>query len=531
MTSASMCWEVAAHDHRSMRSRSGMASSLGKNVAANFLGKGCLAAVGLIFPPLIARLVGIESYGLVGVYASLNAAFAILDLGLSATLNREMARLSSEHSEEATTRMRDMVRTFELVFWCVGIVLGALVLLVAPLIASRWVHTNGLPREVITGSIRIIGVIICLQWSSILYVYGLFGLQRQASANLIQVAGTTLRQVGGAFILWKVSPTIQAFFVWQAIVAGAQTLLGAIVLSKAIPSTKRSGRFRTAILLANWRFSAGSSLTIIFGIILAQADKVIASKVLSLSDFGYYTLAWTLGNAMTLLFSPVFIAVFPRFTQLASQQDTSELARLYHSSSQLVSVVLLPAAAVLMLFSREVVWAWTGDLTTVQAIQRVVVVVVAGSTLSGLVNVPYALQLAHAWTRLAAWGTGLATVFVIPLSFFGAKAFGMVGAAFGWTLVSGVYAVLSVYLMHRRLLTSEGRRWLTIDVAMPLVGTLVAIIPIRALVPAPHGRGASILLTGAAALAAMTGAILASPIIRQGALDRLKALWSRPTTT
>ena len=62
------------------------------NLVANFAGQGWTAIMVLAFVPLYLKFLGIEAYGLIGFYAMLQAAFQILDLGLSQTINREMAR-------------------------------------------------------------------------------------------------------------------------------------------------------------------------------------------------------------------------------------------------------------------------------------------------------------------------------------------------------------------------------------------------------------------------------------------------------
>jgi O-antigen/teichoic acid export membrane protein len=500
---------------------------LGRNIAANFIGKAATAAVGLLFPPIIARLLGIESYGLIGIYSSLTGALAVLDLGLTATLTREMARLSDGSNEEAAKAMKDMVRTFELVFWSVGIGVGGLVFLAAPLAASHWVHARTLEPEAITASIRLMGLVICLQWPSGMYNGGLLGLQRQVSASAIQAAGTTLRFAGGAAVLWKVSDSLHAFFIWQGVVAGAQTVVTAIVLGGALPRACQRGAFRWRVLLANWRYSVGASVITLLAMVLLQADKIIVSKLLPLAAFGYYTLAWTVGSALGLLVTPVFVAVFPRLTQLARQDDTRELAELYHTSCQLVSVVLFPAAAVLTLFSREVIWAWTGDAVTVAAVAPVVIPVAIGTTLNGLMNMPHALQLAYGWTRLAVWSTGVAVVVIVPLTVVLAKAYGTVGAATGWAVLNAGFMIFNAQAMHRRLLRSEQRQWYLGDVGLPFLGTLLAVVPIRALVMHTTGRWGTLMQLGAAAAVAMAGAGLASPALRKRGIEGVKPLLSK----
>jgi O-antigen/teichoic acid export membrane protein len=53
------------------------------------------AAIGLVFVPVYIRFLGIESYGPLGLYAALQGLACVLDLGLTTTINRELARLSA----------------------------------------------------------------------------------------------------------------------------------------------------------------------------------------------------------------------------------------------------------------------------------------------------------------------------------------------------------------------------------------------------------------------------------------------------
>jgi len=142
----------------------------------------------------------------------------------------------------------------------------------------------------------------------------------------------------------------------------------------------------------------GISLTVIF---LTQTDKIVLSKILSLEMFGYYTLATAVASGLTYFIGPVFSALFPRFSQLVSANDEKGLIELYHKGCQFMSVVILPAAIVVALFSSEILLLWTGDPITVANTHLVVSILIVGTALNGLMNLPYALQLAYGWTTLA----------------------------------------------------------------------------------------------------------------------------------
>src|SRR5688572_21514447 len=124
------------------------------NLIANLVGKGWVALMGIVFIPLFIKFMGIESYGLVGFFATLQAVFSFMDLGLTITLNREIARYSAA---EKLQDMRDLVRTLEIVYWALAICIGLLVFILAPLIAHEWMNTDTLSEAVVQESLILMG--------------------------------------------------------------------------------------------------------------------------------------------------------------------------------------------------------------------------------------------------------------------------------------------------------------------------------------------------------------------------------------
>src|SRR5258707_798621 len=86
-------------------------STFKKNILANLVGKTWSGLVWLVFLPVYLKFMGVEAYGLVGFYLSLTAVLVILDLGLSTTINRELARLSVQKDKRET--MGNLLRSGE----------------------------------------------------------------------------------------------------------------------------------------------------------------------------------------------------------------------------------------------------------------------------------------------------------------------------------------------------------------------------------------------------------------------------------
>jgi len=147
-------------------------ATLRTNITANYAGKIWLAVMSLAFVPIYIRFLGMEAYGLIGIYLSLQSLFALLDLGLSTTLNRELARLSTEPGLAHAQEMRDLVQTLQIIYWGMAFLIGLIVIFLAPLIAHHWVKAQHLSPAIINQTIIIMGLSIALQWPYSLYYDG-----------------------------------------------------------------------------------------------------------------------------------------------------------------------------------------------------------------------------------------------------------------------------------------------------------------------------------------------------------------------
>ncbi|MFH0948123.1 MAG: oligosaccharide flippase family protein, partial [Elusimicrobiota bacterium] len=300
----------------------------------------------------------------------------------------------------------------------------------------------------------------------------LMGLQRQVLLNVINICISTLRGAGAVLILWLVSPTIQAFFLWQIVISIMNVFLLALFLWRRLPPGDNKTVFQKQLLRGIWRFTAGMSGIAILATVLTQLDKVILSKMLSLEMFGYYALASVVAMSLTRLFTPVFYSIYPRFTQLVSIDNQNGLIRLYHKSCQFMAVLILPITIVVAFFSYEIILLWTRSPTTAEATHLVVSVLICGTALNGLMNPPFALQLAFGWTRLSVFKNVIAVIIIVPLIIYLTVHYGPTGAAIAWLVLNMGYVFFEIPIMHRRLLPKEKWRWYWQDVCLPLVACI-----------------------------------------------------------
>lgn len=487
-------------------------SRLKRNVVANLAGRFWTALLSLVMVPLYVNILGVEAYGLVGLYATLLAVFSLLDLGFSTTLNRELARLSTEpgRAQEA----RNLVRTIEVVYWALAGVIAVVMLLVSPVIAQHWVHAQHLSTATVQQAVFAMGLVVALQFPFALYQGGLLGLQRQVELNVLMAVMATAQSGGVLLILWFVSPTIQAFFGWQLLVNALQTILSAILLWRYLPAAAGRLRFRKEALASIWHFAAGVMGITILALILGQLDKIILSTLLPLTAFGYYVLAGNVASQLYAVVYPIFQALFPRFSQLVALGDEPALKRLYHQSCQFLSVAVLPMATILALFAPEVLRLWIRNPAVVANAHLPMTLLVIGTALNGLMNLPYAIMLAYGWTKLPLYQNAIAVILVVPLLLWSASHYGGPGAAAVSIVLNGGYVLIGIQILHMRLLKGEKASWYLRDVGLPLAGALAVAVLGRIVFPTQASTAVTLVwLAGVSALT-LAASALAAPFIR-----------------
>ena len=497
------------------------AHSLKLNVVANFVGGGWQSLINIAFVPLYLKYLGIESYGLIGAFASLQAFMAVFDFGLAPTLNRELARLSSLPDKAGD--MRDMTRTLEVLTWSFALTLGSLLLLISPFIALHWLQPKTLSVAVVTQSFAIMSVGFAFQWAANLYSNALAALQKQVLMNVTNAVFVTLRSVGALVVIVFVSQTLPAFLAWQALIAALQSLVMALLVWRNLPASPSPARFRSVLLKQVWRFAAGMTGILIVSLILLQTDKVILSRMLTLQDFGYYTLAGTIaGVVLGVIVSPINIAVYPKFSQLAAINDEVSLRQLYHQSCQLMSVLVLPTASVLAFFSWEVLRIWTRNEAIAANTYILLAIVAAVAGLTGLMMLPYRLQLAYGWTRLSLYANVVAIIMLVPIMILAVSRYGAIGGAASLLGLNVAYTLVPLPIMHRKILRGELKKWYWSDVGMPLLATLCVMGISSALLPKQASTAFIVVWLGLTWVGAVALASLVAPDLRERALQIVK---------
>lgn len=499
-------------------------STLRKNTAANYIGIAWGVVSVYLFVPLYLKFLGIEAYGLIGFYSTLLGVLVFADMGLTATLSREMARLSVQ--EGSARKMADLLRTYESIYLVISVLVAGTIWCLAPFIAERWLKAGLLQTNKIALVIRLMGIAIALQLPSGLYSGGLLGLQKQVLSNLLQMAWGVLRGVGAVLLLWLYSPTILAFAFWQVFSNAVYCFTARSTLWRALPTADARPQFNRLVFRDTWRYAAGMAGMALISTILVQADKLVVSKMLPLEIFGYYTLASSLALAPMILANPIGVAVFPRLTGLVSVSDSETIKRLYHKACRIVSVIVLPGGLTLALFAGTFIFAWTGSAKAAEEAGLVAAMLLGGQIIRAITVLPYHLVLARGQTKFLIYVEIFSVILLMPLLIWLVGKYGSVGGGIACLVMNLCILPPYMYFLHRRFLSGELRTWILRDVGRPLLAALPIIILGRWLLPSASSRIMTFCLIGFVWCLSTAAAAFAVPELRSEFMNKTSKLFA-----
>jgi O-antigen/teichoic acid export membrane protein len=493
-----------------------VAGAVARNIAANAAATAWVTVVMLATAPLYLHLLGAEAYGLVGLFAALSATMALFDLGLSATLFRELARLSATSDVAAG---RDFLRTVEVLFLLVCLVLSSLLLAGSGLIAGRWLNVEQMTVFDAARSVRWMALAVAAQMLASLYLTGLMARQDQVRAALISAGFATLKPACAVAGILALGVGVWWVFAAYALVSALQALVTARSLWRALLCPGHRPRVAPARFRATWWFAAGAGGANALGVVLTNLDKIIIGRLLPLDQLGFYSLAWALASGTTRLCGPIFNASYPRLTHLLMTGAAQDIARFYHLASQTVTVAVAPLTALLIFWPRDILWLWTQGPASAAEAAGALPWLAAGSLFNALMHLPYALQLAMGWTRLAFMANVVGICTLVALLPVLTATYGLEGAAGGWFLLNLGYLAICISIMHRRILSAELAPWYAHSVFLPVATIAVVSALFRVLGPdLDRGVGTFLAILAVTWLAATGAAVAATRDLRVAAV-------------
>ncbi len=392
--------------------------SLKRNILASYATQIYVTLVGILILPMYLKYMGAEAYGLVGFFTMLQAWFNLLDMGLTPTVARETARFRGGATDALSYRR--LLRALQLIFFAVALLGGGAMFVFSGHIADGWLKVQTLPLAQVKIALQLMAVGVALRWMSGLYRGCISGSERLVWLGGFNAFVATLRFVGVLPVLIWVGHTPAVFFTYQLLVAVVE-LAGLAAkahgLFPGVPAGQQLGWSPASLFLpinSGLKFSLTIAFTSSVWVLVTQTDKLVLSKLLPLSDYGYFTLAVLAASGVMMISGPISGALMPRMARLQAEGNEAGLIALYRNATQMVAVIAIPACLVLAFFAEQVLWVWTGDAHAAAQAAPVLRLYALGNGFLAMAAFPYYLQFAKGDLKLHLIGNAIFILLLIP---------------------------------------------------------------------------------------------------------------------
>jgi O-antigen/teichoic acid export membrane protein len=405
----------------------GMTTKVVKGSIWTLVGSVAPLAVSFISTPFVIRFLGTESYGvllLVGLIPTY-LTFADFGMGVAATkFSSEAYGNGDSASESAYVKIAS------------ALCLASSIIFFAPILifADKVVPVFGVPPELYTEAtlaLRISTVAFVLSLLSAVVSAPQLARLRMDLNSIVNGVPKVGMALATPVILYIGGGLLGA--VWLGLLASMLSLgLSLYFSSRFLPNLFFSITDRTLIRPV-LKFGAGWFIAGVAATLLANMEKLILAKLVSVAALAHYSVAFALAGMLTIFSIALRQSLLPAFAQLSHPEKLPEFQSLVERGVRMILVLVLPGIIFLCVVARPFFTLWAGEEFGRESTLPFYILAV-GLFFSFVSYVPHCTIVARGRTDIFAglyWIELFSYAIVASVLIY---AFGILGAAIAWTL-------------------------------------------------------------------------------------------------
>ena len=341
--------------------------SVTKNIIANYSGNIFMLILNILLVPLYLKYLSVEEYGIITFFASLMSVFVILDVGLGLTINKEVA--TSQAKDKILNKTSDIIRSFEIVYWSMALLIGFILFVFSEWIAISWLNVEYLKKDDLIMIISLMGLALLFRWPISFYENILSGFQKMVRLNTIKII-IGIFNFGFLYFLFSFfNLEIKGYFLFLSLVYFLQTglLISTVWKVKGLSFIK--AKFYLNILKRNKSYILGIGIYSIIGTLYVAIDRFVISNFFLTSELAYYSLASMASLSLFQLVYPISAALFPKFVENYTKGKKKESFFIFRKGYKLCMILVFTFSSLLFLFQESIFSIWTqNELVTAQSL-------------------------------------------------------------------------------------------------------------------------------------------------------------------
>ncbi|MEJ4044811.1 lipopolysaccharide biosynthesis protein [Erwinia sp. SLM-02] len=410
------------------------------------------ALISIFLIPYIIKIVGYDSYGLVGFYAILMACLNILDAGIGGVLARQaiVSRESRQSFIEFTAVFNKVIK----IFIFIGVSVSIIGAIFAHQYSKTWLNTS-LSDEEVQFCTLLMFCIFAVRYIQGPYRSILLSNESQVAISTINFVYITLSQPVTLMFLLYFRQDIKFYFIVQFMAAAINTLLtvvyGEYIKKKIALSLVDNNKLESKISIkVIFLFALQLSTLSILWIIVNQSDKLALTKFMQLSEYAKYSVAVSVSAIIFVISDPLNQILLPRLTRSYTERNYETYTKYFTYAYYFVCLCLVPLAIFLFFFSQSLLLAWSGDYELAASASRYLPWIFLGGVFGVFSNFCFLLRYSSGDLRNHTLVYLLFSVFVVPANIYIANKYHGVGTSIFFCISSAtLFFSWSVYNFNK----------------------------------------------------------------------------------
>jgi O-antigen/teichoic acid export membrane protein len=402
----------------------------------NLIGQAVFFIVGVVAIPFIIRGLGTERFGLLSIAWVILGFFTIFDLGLGRATTKYVAEAIGKGEKNRIPRLAWTAVTMQGILGLVG----ALILVgLTPYLVEHILNIS----PMLIGEARSVFYILALSVPVVLVTSSFSGVleaaQRFDLVNAVRIpssASTYLLTLLGLSLGFQLPGIVMLNLVLRFITLVAMGVFAFHIF----PELKKFSVYFT-FLPSLLSYGGWMMVTSVANPILVYLDRFLIGSLLSMAAVAYYAAPHGAVTRLWIIPMSLIMTLFPAFSTLEGVKDEQRLGTFFARSVKYVLLSLGPIVLGIGFFAREILQIWLGIDFAVKS-TAVLQVLVFGVFINSLAQIPCAFLQGIGRPDLPAKFHLLELPFYIGIVLFSISKWGILGAAWAWTLRVSLDALL-----------------------------------------------------------------------------------------
>ena len=330
--------------------------SLILNALSNYAAMGTRILVLLFLTPYLIHKLGGEGYGIWLLVMSVVGYAGVLDLGVSAAVQRFVARYAGAGDQRA---MNATLGSAMVLLTVVGIGASVLIVFQAAQIAA-WFNVSDQMATSFRLTIAIAGAGIAVALPSALFRAALTGREAFLPANAITIAGQIVL-AGLSVVALELGHGLPGIAVATCVATVLSSVVRYLLCKRMFPRMSFAPHhFRRSHLGALLTYGLFVLLLILGGQVRFRAYPVIIGKMIGFQAVAVFGIGMMLANQCFQALTSAYTVFVPRFSMLDASPDDRSLQGLFIRSSRAAALLTVSIFGAIIVLAPIIIRLWVG---------------------------------------------------------------------------------------------------------------------------------------------------------------------------